>query len=282
MSNVGGSFAFFATFRPRGGITDEVINRLIAYMPIICRYWTIVEEKVGEERHVHVCLFLHKAQQRSNIVTMLTRRIIYDWDDDEKKNFRRWCRNLGTGAVKVLTNLEVITSYLSGEYARKSEDYFAIVDRKLPEDLSELESFVPQVGALLRPKNMKNVTLLRQLQEHLNWPSREKAGDPYYWYLGYTWHCLCWLEVNDIRECQIDVRVARMFCYSFHCWFLRQSRNANFMWSTTTEARSGTLTYSPQWVIDHPHMTPPKNCGPIPDPIPKEVDYHHYRNNVGE
>ena len=276
----GGCRAFFATFRPRNGITDDTIRRIVKYAPQLCKYWYIVEEKTGTERHVHACLFPHKRVQRSNIITMLIRNCIDDWDDDEKRNFRRWDKCSSNGAVKHMTNMEVLTAYLSGAYATKAADHFATIDTRVPDDLSELETWLPQVGELAKPKNMKFVHLLRQLSEHLDWPSREEAGDKKFWNVGYTWHCLCWLEVNDIRETMIDVRLKRQFAYAFHCWFLRQPANVNFSWTTTTEYHPGVVDFSPQAVIDS--LLPRQLANyQMPVKIPKSVDPHNFANVVG-
>ena len=216
MSN-GGCHAFFATFRPKKGITDATVGRIYEYLPKFCKYWFIVLEKDGEERHAHVTLFPKKPQQRSNLITMLTRACISDWDSAEKANFRRWDKSTKTGAVKTCTHLEVITDYLDGTRASKSEDKYEIISSNLPDDLSELESWMPQVGELERTKNIKFHTLLRQLVANYVMPERGNLQVPY------LVSCIKDLENRDIRECICDPRIANNFAKKFIQWYNRDT-----------------------------------------------------------
>ena len=216
MSN-GGCHSFFATFRPKDGITDDTVRRILDYLPEFCKFWFVVLEKDGPERHAHVTLFPRKAMQRSNIITQLTRRCISDWDQAEKWNFRRWDKDSKTGAVKTNTNLEVITDYLDGTRASKSADKYAIVDQQLPDDLSELETWIPQVGALERKKNIKFHTLLRQMTADFELPERGDLAVPY------VITCVKDLENRDVREAILDDRIALNFIRKFVQWYNRDT-----------------------------------------------------------
>lgn len=200
MSQKGGSYAFFATFRPRHGITDSTVGSIISYVNKMSRHHFAVLEKEGEERHLHLALFLNTPKQRSNIITMFISNCLTDWTEEETKNFRFWDKLKKQGAVKTLTSLEVITSYLDGTYASKCDDKYEIVSQHLPDDLSELESLLPSVGSLARTKNLWCMTLHRQLVERFNWPQIRsedfRVSEPYL--------IACWkvLENENIREIQ--------------------------------------------------------------------------------
>ena len=83
-------------------LSHDTVRRVCDYLPEFCKFWFVVLEKDGPERHAHVTLFPCKPLQRSNLITMLTRKCIPDWDKDEKANFRRWDANSKTGAVKLI------------------------------------------------------------------------------------------------------------------------------------------------------------------------------------
>ena len=154
---------------------------------------------------------------------MLTRKCIPDWDKDEKANFRRWDINSKTGAVKTNTNLEVITDYLDGTRDSKSDDKYEIVCQNLPDDLSDLEIWIPEVGALERKKNIKFHTLLRQLTADYELPERGELIAPY------VISCVKDLENRDIREAILDDRIALNFVRKFVQWYNRETQP--FFWN---------------------------------------------------
>ena len=51
------------TFRPKLGITDDTINRIIDMLLPFCEYYHFVTEKFGVERHLHAALFLIDAYE---------------------------------------------------------------------------------------------------------------------------------------------------------------------------------------------------------------------------
>lgn len=223
MSTEGGCYAFFATFRPRDGITDATIGRLVQRAPELCSYWFIVEEKEGVERHAHAVLFPKKPQQRSNLITMLTRTVISDWTADEKKNFRRWDKQRKTGAVKTVTHLECITDYLDGTRASKSEDKYAIIDQKLPSDLGQLEKYLPDVGKLKKPKNQWCHHWHKLFVDRFNWPmTKGRPRSPESAYAvsySYVMSCVMHLENQDVLEIMLDDRIRRMKVRAFTRWW---------------------------------------------------------------
>lgn len=218
MSNdKGGCYAFFATVRPRHGITDDDIANCLAYANKLCQYYLFVIEKEGEERHGHWILFPHIAQQRSNVVSLIAKHCLKGWKDDEIQNFKRWDRRTGNGCVKTVTSLDLITGYLDGTYAKKTADYFEVVEEHLPEDLHELEKWIPDVGALKRRPNVRFHTLLKQMIEHYKIPDRNEDGRKIS--LTLMTQMFYDLENKDVRECIVDARMARNFIDRFHRWY---------------------------------------------------------------
>lgn len=220
----GGCLAYFATLRPRRGISDSDLRRLTDWLPSVAQHWLVVVEKEGEARHAHAAIFPHKPQQRSNICTMLLRNVASQWDDDEKANLRRFDRKSGTGAVKTLTSVELITEYLNGTYATKSDDPFYILSEKLPDDLSELESFIPDVGQLKRAKNVKFHTLLAHLTKHFNWPAKTDPRAQKYTMWDLTL-CHASLQNNDHIEFITDPRIRKNHLDAFLEWYHGNDRD---------------------------------------------------------
>jgi len=148
----GGHQGWFATMRPRGGIQDKSIKSVLQYTRKHCMWWFIVKEKDGEDGHLHCVFISRRCVQRSNIISGYLKHPLADWDDASKENLRHWDVAKCTGAWKPLTSLNVITDYLSGNRESKKGDAYQVISSELPEDLSELEKYIPDVGELKRPK----------------------------------------------------------------------------------------------------------------------------------
>lgn len=211
----GGCYSFFATFRPVHGISSETIRRICKYAHTSCAYWFIVAEKEAHEKHVHAVLFPKKSQQRSNIITNLTRHCISDWTDAEQKNFRRWDKVTKTGAVKVVTHLEVITDYLDGTRVKKCNDPFEIVDQFLPDDLAVLEKYIPNVGALARKKNIWCHTWHKAFIDVFGWPHEKGLHVEENYVLCCVKHC----ENIDKFEICVDTRIKKNKVRAFAQWW---------------------------------------------------------------
>lgn len=228
MSDKGGCHAFFATIRHRKpckvGITDEDIARIVKYSPVKCKYWLLVCEKEGEDKHAHWVMFPHIAQQRSNMVKQIAQHVLFDWTDAEVNNFKKWDRKTGTGACKTVTSLDLISGYLDGTYEKKCQDKFEIVDECLPQDLHELEKWIPDVGALKRRPNVRFHTLLKQCMEHFGLPDRGEKKIS----LNLIQTMFYRLENEDIRECIVDPRIAKNFITRFHRWYNKYEHDDSY------------------------------------------------------
>ena len=213
----GGCYAFFATVRPREGLTDECVGLCLDFANKFCQYSLFVIEKEGTERHGHWFLFPHIAQQRSNVISLIIKHCLKPcgWDDAELHNFRKWDKASGNGCVKTCTSLDFV-KYVDGTYAKKTEDFFEVAYELLPDDLNELEKWIPEVGALERRKNIKFHTLEKQLKEKFNLPPRSEGMKLSLALLQRMFYAL---ENHDVRECICDNRVARQFVERFHRWY---------------------------------------------------------------
>lgn len=150
-----GGFAWLVTIRPRPEhFTDELIDAVKAYLEKIKPDWHLCVIEKGN--HIHAAVFMHKPDQRSNFITKWLNGPLKDWDDAEKKNFRRYDRENKTGAVLNMTTLGIVAEYLSGEYKDKINDEFEVLSEHLPaaEDISELEEYLPAVDGLKRKRQM--------------------------------------------------------------------------------------------------------------------------------
>lgn len=147
-----GGFAFLVTIRPRDYSLEleEKVKKYI--LEKVQPDWHLgVREK---SNHSHWTLFLHDGEQRSNLITKFLNNPLKDLADDEKSLFRRYDRNLKTGAVVNLTTLGAVAEYLSGEFDKKIDDDFEVISEKLPEpdDISELEEYLPATNGLKRKR----------------------------------------------------------------------------------------------------------------------------------
>ena len=218
----GGCLAFFATYRPKTGLSEETLGRVCSYYDRTFKYYVIVIEKSGKDRHAHTAAFLNKPAQRSNFITSCLTNCCAGWDDEEIANFRRWDRATNQAAVKTLTSLGLITSYIDGTYQAKEGDAYRKIAERVPEDLSVLEQFMPKVGELARPKNLKHSTLLRQLITHLHWsPFRQRPPGMAYLNHCYVARCIHYLENEDIREQIADPRIFSNVVTGFWRWYYK-------------------------------------------------------------
>lgn len=240
MSDKGGCYAFFATMRHQKpcevGITDDDIAACVAYAPKMCKYWLLVAEKEGQDKHLHCVLFPHIAQQRSNVCTLLTKHCLKGWKPEEIHNFKKWNRQTGTGAVKTLTSVDLIVGYLDGTYAKKIEDKFEIVDEHLPDDLSELEKWIPDVGKLKRRPNQRFHTLMNQMYEHFKVPVRSEKSPLLS--LNLLQRIFYRLENDDVREAMCDPRIATAFIKRYHRWYNRYDHDDSYHPSCRREIES--------------------------------------------
>lgn len=149
----GGAWSYFSTLRPRDyddappDFESSVISRIRAESV----YHIIVKEN---DNHLHCCSFLYKTQSRYNYSVGWYNAADSPcafFDEQERTNLRKAHKNKAK-AIENITTTDVISSYLSGEYATKIDKPFEILSAKLPADLSELEFWIPDVGALKGPK----------------------------------------------------------------------------------------------------------------------------------
>lgn len=139
----GGQHAFFTTVRPRHW-DPAYIDR--SYEKVSSSpYFLIVQEDLN---HLHIVEFLHRPVTRSNYITNWLNKPLKEYDESERKLFRKYDRDTASGAVITVKDLNLISGYLSGDYASKSERPFSILAARLPKDLSHLEEFLPSINGL--------------------------------------------------------------------------------------------------------------------------------------
>lgn len=160
-----GGFAWFITIRPRD-YTDELEQAVITYITEKLKPdWHLGVREKGN--HSHWTIFTNKGIQRSNLITQFLNNPLKGYTDDEKKLFRTYNRESKTGAVLNCTTLGVVAEYLSGEFDKKLDDDFEVISENLPapEDISELEEYLPAVDGLKRKRQI-SVWYALQAQEY--------------------------------------------------------------------------------------------------------------------
>lgn len=151
-----GGFAWMLTIRPRGEhFTDELVESVQNYIVNKLQPdWHLIVKEKGN--HLHCAVFLHDPKQRSNIITQFLNNPLKDYDDTEKKNFRKYDKEKKSGAVINMTTLGMVSDYLSGEFDGKEDDEYVVISEKLPDndDISELEEYLPAVDGLKRKRQI--------------------------------------------------------------------------------------------------------------------------------
>lgn len=145
------------THRPIGGVSESDISVLVSWCKKHCRYYKVITEKEGSERHIHAACFLSESKDRSNVVKSIM-RLYPDLLPEEKMVLRQ--------GIKVSGNSQWL------DYLEKG-DSTVIIESNLPE-LSHLDSYYPPPPEL--PKTIrKNLSYYGRLEklwyEHVD-PSR--------------------------------------------------------------------------------------------------------------
>lgn len=119
--------SYAITLRPRDGVCEEHITRMMKWVRKACLYYHVVTEKTGSDRHIHAALFLRSPASRSNVVTHVTRMF-----DDLSTEEKRVLRN----GIKIMYNGDFIKNYLD------KEDDTVVVSSSLPEAAC-MDSYFP-------------------------------------------------------------------------------------------------------------------------------------------
>lgn len=216
------ALSFFSTVRRQkpAVVDDSDVQRIRQYLEKTSLWWFIVREKSGVDSHLHIVDFLKRPQQRCNYIFQFQKHCLASWTDAERHNHKYWNHTTNQAAVKSTTSLELITDYLSGTRKEKSDDPFEIIDKHLPDDLSELETFLPDVGALKRPKNGRFHDIFYDMQIHCQLSSQRPP--PIRYHLTYITGMFDYLVQHDHREAMYEPHKSR-FLVQFTEWLNMRS-----------------------------------------------------------
>jgi len=147
---------FAITHRPKNGVSDNDVTKLVDYCRQKGQYYKIITEKEGHERHIHAVVYLNTPVRLYNFIRSLL-LLFPDMLPEEKIVFRQ--------GVKVSKSIQWL------EYLNKGDSTVVIADN-LPEE-AHLESYYP-----VRPspnRESKKVTYYLRLERLWYEHSREMA-----------------------------------------------------------------------------------------------------------
>lgn len=116
------------TVRPRGGVTNKIIESFTKYFVKKSTYSFVITEGEGDSRHIHSAFVFKVPIARNNVCTDLIRVVGKGFAADEKVVLRN--------GVKILYSNDFITKYM-----KKDKDA-VVIHRNLPE-IGMLEKFYP-------------------------------------------------------------------------------------------------------------------------------------------
>jgi len=119
--------SYALTVRPLNGIDDGQISRLSKWIVKNSKYYRLITEKSGSERHAHVGFILKEPKTRSNVLQRVL-QLFTELSTTERQVLRK--------GLKIMYNTDFVTKYLD-----KDDETVVIVDN-LPE-VSRLDSFFP-------------------------------------------------------------------------------------------------------------------------------------------
>lgn len=146
---------FAITFRPLDGVNEEQVQKFAGWCSKACRYYHVITEKTGHQRHVHAGIVTETPCTRSNVVQRMM-QLFPDLSAEEKRVFRQ--------GIKIMYNADFIGNYLA-----KGDD--TVVIRTCLPEKGHLEKFFP-------PK----------AQDYKASVSGVKKCSAYYWELERYWY----------------------------------------------------------------------------------------------
>lgn len=132
--------SFAVTFRPIDGVSECQISTMEKWVRKKCRYYHLITEKTGLDRHIHCGMILQEESTLSNLKTTLS-RLFKELSGPEVRVFRQ--------GIKVMYNIDFIKNYLD-----KNDDTVVIASN-LPE-VSHLESFFEPIPVAVPVKKEKH------------------------------------------------------------------------------------------------------------------------------
>lgn len=142
---------FFLSLRPGDGLEDYATNELLDWFKKQSTSLYIVREKSGSAGHWHICLCYKDEIERSNFQSLYQKTLIRLW------NFNKKQLEINTTgkALQIMYNMDVINSYLSGNYVGefkdKTKDDFEILYNKIDDDdYHKIKDIVPTNNKRLR------------------------------------------------------------------------------------------------------------------------------------
>jgi len=119
--------SFALTVRPLDGIDDAQIDRLSKWVIKNSKYYRLITEKSGSQRHAHVGFILNEPRTRSNVLQRIL-QLYKDLTPIERQVLRQ--------GLKIMYNTDFLSKYLD------KDDETVVIADNLPE-VSHLESFFP-------------------------------------------------------------------------------------------------------------------------------------------
>lgn len=138
---------FAITHRPKDGVTEDDIATMVKYCRNKAKYFKVITEKEGHERHIHAALFLEEPTLKKNLVRSIL-NLYPDLAPEEKMVLRQ--------GVKVSGSAQWL------DYLEKG-DATVVIASNLPEK-KHLEAYYPPEEDLPQ-KVRKNLTYYGRLEK---------------------------------------------------------------------------------------------------------------------
>lgn len=137
---------FAITHRPKNGVSDHDVQKLTDYLRKRGKYYKIITEKEGHERHIHAVLYLKEPTYKKTVVRAIL-NLYPELLPEEKMVLRQ--------GVKVSRSTQWLDYLLKG-------DSTVIIAENLPE-VSHLDSYYPEPTRPVRES--KKITYYLKLEK---------------------------------------------------------------------------------------------------------------------
>jgi hypothetical protein len=168
---------YFLSIRPRNGwhiIEETKKEKFLFWLIYISTSYKIVEEKEGQESHIHALICLEEETKVDNMISKLRNNLKNMLNLSKSEIHVSSNKNK---AVQVVNNLEEKLIYISGNYQDdkkdKSKEYFKI----LKENLKDIEKDKLKIKQFIIPEKKERISILDKI---INYIKNNLEEDKFY------------------------------------------------------------------------------------------------------
>lgn len=165
---------FFLSIRPRKGWTnlkEENKKKFLGWLIYISSTYKIVEEKEGQESHIHALICLEE-EVKVNCMIQKLRNNLRDMLNLDKAEIHASSNK--NKAVQVINNLDDKLNYISGTYKDDNKDKSKDFYKVLRENLKDIEKDKLKIKQFIIPEKKERISTIEKIINYISSCINEK------------------------------------------------------------------------------------------------------------